>query len=407
MTTAIVVFAISYVLVTARRLQWLPIDRPAGALVGAVLTVAAGVLTPEQALQAIDGHTLLLLFGVMGLGAFLSIDGFFDVAEAWLVMRARTPARLVGFVVWGAGILSAFITNDAVCVLGAPVIVRMIRTHDLPRLPLLLALATASNTGSVATLVGNPQNMLCGLLGGLEYRDHLALMAPVAAVGLAINHAAILIAFRPALRAARLRPVVARPPLSPRAVASLLVVVASAIGFTLGADLAWTATGAFALLMLLHRRDTRPLWHRIDATVLLFFAGLFVVVGGLVHSGAPAAFFARHPLGVSPDDPFGWWRLSAIFLVGSNVVSNVPFILVVRDAVAALPDARAGWELLAMASTFAGNLTLIGSVANIIVAENAREIGGLGFVEYLRVGAPVALLTTAAGTAWMQLAGVL
>jgi Na+/H+ antiporter NhaD/arsenite permease-like protein len=136
--------------------------------------------------------------------------------------------------------------------------------------------------------------------------------------------------------------------------------------------------------------------------LLLFFAGLFVVVEGLMRSGAPGWFFARFPL-AGDGGLLGWLRLAAIFLVGSNVVSNVPFILVVRDQMATLADPRLGWELLAMTSTFAGNLTLLGSVANIIVAENARELGGIGFREYLAVGLPLAVLTTLGGVIWLVL----
>jgi len=154
-------------------------------------------------------------------------------------------------------------------------------------------------------------------------------------------------------------------------------------------------------LMLLHRRDTRELWPRIDWALLLFFSGLFVVVAGLQESGAPAAFFSRFPLAGQGDGLTSGFRLAGIFLVGSNVVSNVPFILVVRDQVNALSNPTLGWQLLAMASTFAGNLTLLGSVANIIVAETARDRGGLGFWQHLRAGLPIALVTTIVGTLWV------
>jgi Na+/H+ antiporter NhaD/arsenite permease-like protein len=397
----VLVFAVTYALISARRLNWLGLDRPAGALLGAVACVALGVLTPADALAAIDGATLLLLFGVMGMGAFLAVDGFFEHIERHLVSVARTPARLLGLIVWSAGILSALITNDAVCVLGAPLVVRLVRQHRLPPLPFLLALATAANTGSVATLVGNPQNMLCGLLGGLAYRDHLVLMVPVAVVGLVINHGVLRVMFRRELAAATLAAPERGEPIPARAWITLGVIAGSAVAYTRGGDLAWTATSAFVLLMLLHRKDTRELWPRIDWALLLFFSGLFVVVEGLARSGAPAALFERFPLTAGGDGFLGRARLSAIFLVGSNIVSNVPFILVVRDQVAALPDPRLGWELLAMASTFAGNLTLLGSVANIIVAEAGADVGGIGFWQYLRVGLPVAVATTAVGVVWV------
>lgn len=399
--TGVLIFLATYVLISARRLGWLGFDRPAGALLGATACVAFGVLEPSEALGAVDGATLLLLFGMMGMGAFLSLDGFFDELEQRLTRLARTPARLLGIVVWGAGALSALITNDAVCVLGSLLLVRTIRRHELPPLAFLLALATGANTGSVATLVGNPQNMLCGVLGGLSYRSHLAMMAPVAVLGLALNHALLAWVFRRALGAAALVELTPAGGLSRASKLTLAVIGASAVAYTFGGDLAWTAAGGFVLLMLIHRNDTRQLWPRIDWSLLLFFSGLFVVAEGFTRSGAPAAFFARFPLASSETGLGEWLRLACIFLVGSNVVSNVPFILVVREQMAALQDPTLGWELLSMASTFAGNLTLLGSVANIIVAEAGREVGGIGFWQYLKVGFPLAVATTLLGVLWL------
>ena len=410
-TTGIIIFALTYVLISMRRLSWLRFDRPAGALFGAVSCVVAGVLSPAEALAAVDGATLLLLFGVMGMGAFLVLDGFFAGLESALVSFARTPARLLACIVWGSGLLSALITNDAVCLLGAPLVVRLIQRQGLPRLPFLLALATAANTGSVATLVGNPQNMLCATLGQLSYGAHLTLLGPVAVIALIINHALLWLCFRAHLGARALAPVSDRDA-QPRARLlgrdtgiTVAIILATSVAYTLGAHLAWAAVTGFVALMLVHRRDTRELWAHIDWSLLLFFVGLFVVTEAFARSGATAWFFERFPLAGAMDSAAGWLSLSGIYLVGSNLVSNVPFILVVRDQMATLSDPRLGWELLAMASTFAGNLTLLGSVANIIVAESARDIGGIGFFEYLRVGLPLALVTTLIGTGWLLLVG--
>ena len=403
--TGLIVFALTYALISMRRLSWLPLDRPAGALLGAVAVVALGVLSPAQAVAAVDGGTLLLLLGVMGMGAFLALDGFFEQAESSLLAVARTPSQLLGVLVWLSGVLAALITNDAVCVLAAPLVVRLVRRHNLPPLPFLLALATAANTGSVATLVGNPQNMLVAQLGGLSYREHLLLMGPVALGGLALNHALLAWMFRTSLRQATFATTLEEkaPRLLPtrRAGVTLAVIAATAVACTLGTNLAWTALAGFVGLMLLHRRDTTLLWRHMDGTILLFFAGLFVVVEGLIQSGATTWFFQQFPLDGAVKGMIGNLRLSGLFLVGSNVVSNVPFILVVRPAMASLPDPRMGWELLAMASTFAGNLTLLGSVANVIVAESARDLGGMGFLEHFRVGLPLTLLTTVLGTLWV------
>jgi Na+/H+ antiporter NhaD/arsenite permease-like protein len=239
----------------------------------------------------------------------------------------------------------------------------------------------------------------------LSYREHLWLVGPAALAGLAINHGLLWAMFRRVVRDRRLETPGAPEAIGARATLTLGVIAATAGAYVLGGHLAWTAATGFAVLMLLHRRDTRLLWARIDWSLLLFFASLFVVVEGLMKGGVPAALFARYSLAGTIEGPWAWFRLSGIFLVGSNVVSNVPFILVVREQMSTLADPRFGWELLAMASTFAGNLTLLGSAANIIVAEAARDVGGIGFWQYLRVGLPIACLTTIAGTLWLVVAG--
>jgi Na+/H+ antiporter NhaD/arsenite permease-like protein len=360
----------------------------------------------------VNGETLLLLFGLMGIGAFLTEDGLFEKASPALFARAHNPRRLLAALIWGAGSLSALITNDAVCVLGTPVVVSWIRRHKLPPFPFLVALATAANTGSVATLVGNPQNMLCGALGGLSYRTYLLHLAPVAVLGLAINHAWIAWLFRRELAGAQLDPSASTEArgrvLDKRGWFTAGVLAATFAAYLAGTDLAWTAVAGFTALLLVHRADPTVFWGRIDWSVLLFFGGLFVVVEGLVASGAAAWALARLPIWTGPGEGRGGYvlahvRAAAVFLLGSNVVSNVPFILVVQREMASFPDPRLAWELLAMASTFAGNLTLLGSVANVIVAERGRDVGGLAFVPYLRVGLPLAIATTAVGTAWLLL----
>ncbi|MFV8749478.1 SLC13 family permease [Nannocystaceae bacterium ST9] len=406
MLPALTIFALTYVLISARRLAaLLHVDRSAAALLGAVACVVFGLIGPDRAIAAVDGRTLLLLFGMMGMGACLDADGFFQRAVEQLARRFPDPRRLLAAIVWGSGSFAALLTNDAVCVLGTPVVVGLIRTRQLPALPFLLALATAANTGSAATLVGNPQNMLCANLGGLAYLDHLILVGPVALIALAVNHGLLLLGFRRALAETPRLPAPNHdhlPLLDRQTLPTVAIVAGTALLYSLGFDLAWTATAGALAAMLIRRHAPGELWLRVDWSVLLFFAGLFVVVTSLVASGAPAALFDRFPLWTDAlPEPWAWARLAGLALIGSNLVSNVPFILVVAEPIAALPDPRLGWEMLAMASTFAGNLTLLGSVANIIVAEKSREVGGVGFVDYLRIGVPLTLISTAIGVAWL------
>ncbi len=407
MLPALTIFVITYVLISARRLSVLRIDRPAAALLGAVACVLFGQIGPDEAILAVDGRTLLLLFGMMGMGACLDADGFFARAVERLGRRFPDPRHLLAAIVWGAGLLAALLTNDAVCVLGTPVVVGLIRARDLPPLPFLLGLATAANTGSAATLVGNPQNMLCANLGQLAYLDHLVLVGPIALVALAVNHGLLRLLFRAPLRAAA-KPASRHnhslPLIDRQTLPTLLIVLGSAILYAFGFDLAWTATAGALVAMLIRRHPPGELWLRVDWSVLLFFAGLFVVVSTLVESGAPAALFDRMPLWTD-DLPalWAWARVVGIGMVGSNLVSNVPYILIVAEPIAALPEPTLGWEMLAMSSTFAGNLTLFGSVANVIVAEKSREVGGVGFFDYLRVGVPLTLISTAIGVVWLWL----
>lgn len=392
----VVVFGITYALVASRRLRVVRIDRPAGALIGAVLAVVLGASTPAEAAEAVDKTTIILLFAVMGMGAFLALEGFFDRLGQLVVARTRSKRRLAVAIVWGAGILSAFVTNDAVCVLAAPLVVGWIEKYELPRLPYLLALATGANTGSVATLVGNPQNMLCGSLGGLHFAPFLLHMLPVAILGLAINHALLIAFFGSELEGDLPAEEPPERVITLRSGFTLAVIAGTVVVYTAGGSLAFTALGGFAVLLLANRKDPGEVWKRVDWSVLLFFGGLFVAVDAFARSGAAEWTFARVPL-VGAGGLGGWLRAAGIFLLGSNVVTNVPFILIVRPEMAKLPDTTLGWELLALASTFAGNLTLLGSVANVIVAEKAASLGGLRFREYLRFGVPLAVLTTLAG----------
>lgn len=395
------VFGVTYVLVAGRRLRWLPIDRPSGALIGAVLAVAVGAVTPAEAGAAVDKSTLTLLFAVMGMGAFLSIDGFLDRATPRLVKIARTRQRLLGAVVWGAGLLSALVTNDAVCVLAAPLVVELIERWKLPRLPFLLALATGANTGSVATLVGNPQNMLCASLGDLEFSTFLLHMGPVAVLGLAANHALLAWLYRKDLEGELDVEELTGRVFTPRTILTLVVIAGTVAVYTAGGSLSFTALAGLVVLLLLHRVPAEKVWERVDWSILIFFGGLFIAVDALARSGAVTAVFERFPLFDASLGHLSYARVSAFFMIGSNVVTNVPFILIVRPEMSRMPDPVLAWELLAMASTFAGNLTLLGSVANVIVSEKSQRIGGLSFLEYLRAGVPIATITTLLGTVWL------
>lgn len=393
---AVAIFAGTYVLVSTRRLRWLPLGRPASALLGAALMVLVAGLPPEEALAAVDLGTLGLLLGMMGIVAYLARAGFFEIAGGALLRGLPTPAALLAGTAILSGALSAILVNDAVCIFLTPVVVGVCHRMRLPYTPYLMAVATGANAGSVATLVGNPQCMILGRLGNLEFGAYALRMAPVAAAALLVNAALLLLFYGRSLGPRRVLPAPEPAPRLPGLRRAVAVAVLVAAGFLAGLPLPWCALGGFAALALLSREDPGPMLRRVDGSVLLFFAGLFVVVRGFALTGLADRAWE----GVPPVDLatlHGRGILAGALAVGSNVVSNVPIVLVAAPKIAALGSDDRGWHLAAMATTFAGNLTLLGSVANIIVAEGAKERHELGFLEYLKFGALSTAATLAVG----------
>ena len=397
---ATVIFAITYVLISGRQLKILPLNRPAAALLGAVLMVSTGVMTPERAYHAVNYDTLVLLLGMMLISAYLYLAHFFEWAADVVLKFSHTPQRLLLFLTLISGILSALLVNDTICLMLTPLVVAVIRRGKLPLLPFLIALATSANIGSVATLVGNPQNMIIGHFSRIPFSEFARSLAPAALVGLAINFGIVSFGFRKVLRAAA----ISREPhpiqkLDRGLFAIVCIVFVSIfLCFLAGLNLAWTALAGAALVMVLARRDTHEVLKLVDWHLLVFFAALFVVVEGLSDTGLPDAIY-RHlqPMFGAHATPQAW-NLSWFAVAGSNVFSNVPFVLVAGKWIPHFADPALMWKVLALATTFAGNLTIIGSVANMIVVESAREHLEIGFWDYTRFGIPITILTTVAGT---------
>ena len=393
------IFAITYVLISGRQLKILPLNRPAAALLGAVLMIGTGVMTPERAYRAINYDTLVLLLGMMLISAYLYLAHFFEWAAELVLSLSRTPERLLLYVTVASGILSALLVNDTICLLLTPLVVAVIRRGKLPLLPYLIALATSANIGSVATLVGNPQNMIIGHLSGISFREFSRALLPAAVVGLAINFFVLRLGFGKMLRETTIDRGVPGFPKIERGLFVLVCVVFVLIfaGFLAGLNLAWTAMAGAALVMVLARRDTHNVLKLVDWHLLLFFAALFIVVDGLSDTGLPDAIYSRLQPIFGSSEPAQAWNLAWFSVLGSNVFSNVPFVLVTGSWIARFTEPALMWKVLALATTFAGNLTIIGSVANMIVVESARDHIQVGFWDYARFGIPITILTTAAG----------
>ena len=423
MVGAVVIFAVTYVLIAGGRLRILPVGRPAAGLVGAVACVTFRILTPGQAYASIDGDTLVLLLGMMILAAHLDHAGFFEWGAARALRIARTPQRLLTIVVFSSGILSAFLVNDSVCLMMTPLVVRLIRRGRLGPMLFLMAIATSANIGSVMTLVGNPQNMIVGSMSGLLFRRFFLVLAPVGVLCLVVNRVLLPLFYplRPPLSAAAREraeeldtpfddadelPTDFRQTIVPQLRQDLLVkcVVClgiAVVGFFAGFNIAWTALFAAALLLVIAGWEPRQAFKHVDWPLLLFFAGLFIVVGGLRTSGVVERLFQVAEPWFGRQAGRQSWVLSAVTVIGSNLFSNVPFVLVAGSWVKQLARPETAWMILGMASTFAGNLTLIGSVANVLVIEGGSDVARVRFLDYLRYGVVITLVTTALGTAWI------
>ena len=399
-----VIFGLSYFFLAIGRVPGLRIDRAGIAVVGATAMIAAGALNLREAAAAVHYETIILLFAMMIVAAYLRISGFFALATVFAARKLTGPRTLLAAVIAVSGVLSAFLVNDVVCVALTPLAVELCRKLRRAPIPYLIGLATASNIGSVATITGNPQNIIIGSLSAISYVRFSARLAPIALIGLALDFLVVAWVYRRALAAppASEELEALESPFVPHDDHALLyksvgvTIVAIALFFT-SIPIALTALAAAAILML-SRVKPEHVYRAIDWPLLVMFCGLFVIVRG----------FEIHV--VRSWDIEHWRALlnSPVVLVSllsaalSNLVSNVPAVLLFKPLMEVMPNQEQAWLALSMSSTLAGNLTVLGSVANLIVVENARRAGAeLSFVEYLKVGVPITLLTLLVGVAWL------
>lgn len=389
-------FCVTYLVIASRQLHWIGLDRPAGAVVGAVAMVVVGGLPIDAAMKAIDLHVVVLLFGVLLISAYLAEAGFFRLTAYLVLTRAKSARSLLFGLTFVTGALSALLLNDTVCVLLTPLVVAVIVEARLPALPYLLALASAANVGGVVSFSGNPQNMIVGAAvhDTIGFAQYFLVTLPAGAACLVANAAVIAWLFRKELPAGRLSE---RSPPKPAvdkvlAAKSLGALALFAVLAAAGVTLTGAAMSSAALLMVVARTPPKRAFAFVDWQLLVFFAGLFVVVAGVAHAGVLDRLFGAVAPLVARGDLAGDAAFIGLVVVASNLVSNVPLVLVAVGWVPAMPDPTWGYVMLAVASTLAGNLTLFGSVANIIVMEGAGPRGEIGFWRFLRYGAVITVV---------------
>ncbi len=371
-TAVLVLFALVYLGMILGELPGLALDRTGVALLGAIGVVALGRAPLARAWAAVDMPTLYLLFAMMVVSAQFRLAGFYTRVARRLVVLDVSPARLLALVIGLAGLLSAILTNDIVCLAMAPVLVEGCARRKLDPLPFLLALACASNVGSAATLIGNPQNILIGQTLRLSFGGYLLEAGPPAVLGLVATWAVIAFQFRGRWRRELPVPDIHAPPFNRwQTFKGLAFTAALMVAFLLpgGPPREGAALVCAGALLLSRRMASREMMSLVDWQLLVLFIGLFVVNDAFQRTGAMGmAMDALRARGVDPGQPATMFGLSALL---SNVVSNVPATMLLLPS-ATHPQAGA---VLALSSTFAGNLFMVGSIANIIVVGAARPLG--------------------------------
>src|SRR5262245_46710785 len=405
----VLVFSLTYLALAVGKVPGTRIDRAGIALVGATAMLVTGALTFEQACgpECINYEALALLFGMMVVVGMLRLSGFFERLVHWSLSAIRTPHALLALTIGLSGVLSAFLVNDIICIALTPLVLEVARRLGYDPVPHLLGLATASNVGSTGAITGNPQNMIIGIHSRISYLRFSAKLLPVALLGLVVAY--LLLAWVYRHRLARVPPVSATLPppvrrghpwlLRKTALVAVLTVV---LFFALPSAYLATIALAAASVLLLGRVKPEKVYAQVDWALLLMFSGLFVVVYA----------FRVHVVSLWGVEGWTWLQarpidlLSVVSVALSNLVSNVPAVLLFQPVLEAMPEAsrETAWLALAMSSTLAGNLTVLGSVAEFIRGEGARREGVyVSFVECCKVGIPLTRLTLALGVAWLTL----
>jgi len=399
--TQLAIFTIVYLAMLVGSLPGLAIDRTGAAILGAIAVVVAGRLTPPAAWQSIDTPTIGLLLGLMLISAQLRLAGFYDRFTRWLAECPVTPVRLLGLVVLSAGLLSALLCNDIICLAMAPMLAQGCVHRRLNPVPFLLALACAANIGSAATLIGNPQNMLIGQRLQLDFGRFLLQALPPTLTGLLTVWGFLAWRYRDRWELAADAGIALQstPYLRGQTWKGLVVLALVVLGMlTTQVPREVLALGGGGFLLMNRRFHSRDLLALLDWPVLLLFAGLFIVNEATMRSGILAAMMdAVRSTGVEPSQPATLFCLSVLL---SNLVSNVPATMLLLP----LAQHPLAGPVLALSSTFAGNLLIVGSIANIIVVDQAARQGvRIGWAEHARVGVPVTLLSLGQAALWLWL----
>jgi Na+/H+ antiporter NhaD/arsenite permease-like protein len=405
--TSLTIFCLAYAGIAMGKIPGLAIDRVGVALLGAIAMAVFGVVTTESAVASIDLPTILLLYSLMIVSAQLRLGGFYTWFAFRITSFLERPKLFLLASMVASAFLSALLANDIVCFAFTPVLTVSLIKAKLNPVPFLLGLAVSSNIGSAATIIGNPQNMLIGQVGRLDFAEFFLWCAPPSLLSLLAGYLVILRIYRNKLGATEgigfVKEDGGLPDFNPwqssKGIAAIVVLVGL---FFTSAPRELSAICVAGLLLCSRKMKSADILALVDWRLLTLFCSLFVVIHGISQGDfLNAAMEGLAEVGL---DPRNLYALTAISVVSSNLVSNVPAVMVLVNFLD--PGQPAQWYALALSSTFAGNLFLLGSIANLIVVEQAARFGvGIDFMRHAAVGVPATLVSLAILVAWVALLG--
>ena len=400
---AVLIFALTYAGVAVGRIPGLQLDRTGIALLGAIAMVVSGAVSVQQAVSSIDVPTILLLYALMIVSAQLRLGGFYTRVAHSMARWSTHPRQFLLLITAVSALLAAVLANDIICLAFTPVLAYTLLSANMNPVPFLIALAVSANIGSAATIIGNPQNMLIGQVGHLSFDGFLLWCSLPVLVSLIGSYGIIAWIYRgrwmlPESERTKSRAAPSWPPFNAwqsikgLSAAGLLVIL-----FFTDIHRELAALGIAGVLLCSRKMKSRQIIEMVDWHLLTLFCALFVVIEGIAIAQIPqqiVALLANHRIEIH--HPI---VLTGVSTVLSNMVSNVPAVMLLVRFLEGAPAQL--WYILALSSTFAGNLITIGSIANLIVIEQAHLFGiTIDFKTHVKVGLTVTVWSLLVLAGW-------
>ena len=375
--TALIIFLITYIGIIFNKLPFLNLDRKTSAFAGSVLMIVFGVISFEDAVRSIDFNTIFLLLGMMIIISVMQECGFFTLIAQKTMSSAKNTSRLLVLTVLITGIASAFLVNDAVVLLFTPVIIQICRKSSLNPIPFLLAEIFSSNAVSLMTITGNPQNMIIGISSNISYAKFMFCLLPIALLSMFViikiiklTNKDIFINKQPLQFTENLSSNYNLKDMRAILVIFCLVVLGFFFGKIFQLSIPVIALSGAVLSIMSSKHKSTTIFKNVDFSLLLFFASLFIIVESVKQSGIMDAVFGI----ILQENATSILIIFVLSLILSQLVSNVPYTILVLP-IFTLAGSEILWLTLASASTLAGNMTVIGAMANLIVIEQASKEG--------------------------------